>query len=287
MSNPNNFFPDETNGTQSAEVNSPIPELPTKLSPQQQPEYSSTLPDNESSTQSLEVGESPITGREEALTIRFAIGKLNDYLLWFLMVLEVTLLIEFFLMLIGAALNNLFAGFMYALTVIPLYPFNGIVPSTKLGTCGNAVIEWSTLIAMVVYFLVFYALRQFLSILISSAEDELAEADVEVIRSAINSTSYSNYQQLTKAIIHRISATDGRLIEDSSFVRNTVWEISLPSIGLRLDTGKAILFLRKRVENDTYYKHLREIKKDKRADLFTCAGLLGYWASRPHLLTLA
>jgi hypothetical protein len=117
-----------------------------------------------------EVGEGPITGREEALTIKFAIGKLNDYLLWFLMVLEVTLLIEFFLKLIGAAQNNLFAGFMYALTVIPLYPFNGIVPDTKLGTSG-AIIEWSTLIAMAVYFLLFYALRRFLTILISGPEE--------------------------------------------------------------------------------------------------------------------
>ena len=57
-----------------------------------------------------------------------------------------------------------------ALTVIPLYPFNGIVPSTKLGTSG-AEIEWSTLIAMAVYFLVFYALRRFLSILISGPEE--------------------------------------------------------------------------------------------------------------------
>ena len=86
------------------------------------------------------------------------------------MVLEVALLIEFFLMLIGAAQNNLFASFMYALTVIPLYPFTGIVPSTKLGS-GGAEIEWSTLIAMAVYFLVFYALRRFLTILISGPEE--------------------------------------------------------------------------------------------------------------------
>lgn len=107
-----------------------------------------------------------LTGAEEALTIRFAIGKLNDYILWFLMVLEVALLTEFFLMLIGAAPGNLFAGFMYALTVIPLYPFNGIVANTILGT-GGAAIEWTTLIAIAVYFLVFWVLRKFLHKLIS------------------------------------------------------------------------------------------------------------------------
>src|SRR6266480_841756 len=160
MYNPGNPFPEKMISTQPSEALPPMEELPLKPPPATQTQQAA----------SLEVGESPITGREEALTIKFAIGKLNDYLLWFLMVLEVTLLIEFFLMLIGAQPNNLFAGFMYALTVIPLYPFNGIVPSTKLGSSG-AEIEWSTLIAMAVYFLVFYALRRFLSILISGPEE--------------------------------------------------------------------------------------------------------------------
>ncbi len=172
MYNPGNPFPEKMISTQPSEAVPPMAELPLKPPPPQYPTVQPPPPPTTQTQQaaSLEVGESPITGREEALTIKFAIGKLNDYLLWFLMVLEVTLLIEFFLMLIGAAQNNLFAGFMYALTVIPLYPFNGIVPSTKLGSSG-AAIEWSTLIAMAVYFLVFYALRRFLSILISGPEE--------------------------------------------------------------------------------------------------------------------
>ena len=176
MYNPGNPFPEEMIRTQPSEAYPPMEELPRKPPPSQYPVQPPPPPPNEMATQTqqagpLEVGESPLTGREEALTIKFAIGKLNDYLLWFLMVLEVTLLIEFFLTLIGAALNNPFAGFMYALTVIPLYPFNNIVPNTKLGTSGNAAIEWSTLIAMAVYFLFFYALRRFLSILISGPEE--------------------------------------------------------------------------------------------------------------------
>src|SRR6266516_7807812 len=171
MYNPGNPFPEKMISTQPSEAVPPMEELPLKPPP---PQYPTVQPPPPPATQtqqaaSLEVGESPITGREEALTIKFAIGKLNDYLLWFLMVLEVTLLIEFFLMLIGAAQNNLFAGFMYAFTVIPLYPFNGIVPNTPLGKV--AAIDWSTLIAMAVYFLVFYALRRFLHILISSPEE--------------------------------------------------------------------------------------------------------------------
>lgn len=173
MYNPGNPFPEEMISAQPTEAYPPMEELPLKPPT---PQYAvQPPPPNETSTQSpqaapLEIGESSITGREEALTIKFAIGKLNDYLLWFLMVLEVILLIEFFLKLIGASQNNLFAGFEYALTVIPLYPFSGIVPNTKLGS-GGAAIEWSTLIAMAVYFLFFYALRRFLSILISGPEE--------------------------------------------------------------------------------------------------------------------
>jgi len=172
MYNPSNPFPDEMVRAQPTEAQPAMEALPLKPPPQQYPVQSPPAGENvaQSAQSAPEAVESAQTGQEEALTIRFAIGKLNDYLLWFLTVLEVALLIQFFLMLIGAAPNNLFAGFMYALTMIPLFPFNGIVSSTKLGT-GGAVIEWSTLIAMAVYFLVFYALRRFLHILISSPEE--------------------------------------------------------------------------------------------------------------------
>lgn len=107
--------------------------------------------------------------REEALTIKFAIGKLNDYLQWFLMVLEAILLIRFLLKMFGADPANLFASFVFSLTDILLVPFNGIVPSLSLHT--NQAFEISTLIAMAVYFLIFYALKRFLRILISSPEE--------------------------------------------------------------------------------------------------------------------
>ena len=95
MYNPGNPFPEEMISTQPSEGYPPMEELPLKPPT---PQYAVQPPppaQNEMSAQSpqaapLELGESPITGREEALTIKFAIGKLNDYLLWFLMVLEVT-----------------------------------------------------------------------------------------------------------------------------------------------------------------------------------------------------
>jgi uncharacterized protein YggT (Ycf19 family) len=175
MNNPSNPFPEEMIRTQPSEAYPPMEELPLKPPPPQYPMQ--PPPANEMVAQpqqpgQLEVGESAEHAQEEALTIKFAIGKLNDYLNWFLLVLEVILLIEFFLTLIGAAQNNIFAGFMYALTAIPLFPFKDIVPNTKLGT-GGAAIDWSILIAMAVYFLVFFALRRFLHILISNPEESV------------------------------------------------------------------------------------------------------------------
>src|SRR5258708_34512779 len=105
-------------------------DLPPKPPPHNYP--GQTPPANEGNHQAEpleEVAESPVTRQEEALTIRFAIGKLNDYLLWFMWVLEITLMLRFMLKLIGADPNNLFAGVLYSLPDILTFPFLGIVKS--------------------------------------------------------------------------------------------------------------------------------------------------------------
>ncbi|HEX7735198.1 MAG TPA: YggT family protein [Ktedonobacteraceae bacterium] len=107
--------------------------------------------------------------REEAFTVKFAIGKLNDYLQWFLMVMETFLALRFILKMFGANPENLFASFVFLLTDILLTPFNGIVPPISLHP--NQAFEIATLIAMAIYFLLFYALKRFLRILISSPEE--------------------------------------------------------------------------------------------------------------------
>lgn len=105
--------------------------------------------------------------QEEARTIRYAIGKLNEFLQWFIAVLEVMLLVRFCLKLIGAVPANLFAGFVYALTDIILFPFVGIVPSSTAGR-----LEWQVLIAIIIYWLLFWAIRRFLRILVSNPEEQ-------------------------------------------------------------------------------------------------------------------
>jgi hypothetical protein len=84
-------------------------------------------------------------------------------------VLEVTLTIRFFLKLIGALQINLFVGFLYALTDIILFPFSNIVYPFKIRS--GQEFEWSTLIAILIYWLIFWAIRRFLRILISTPED--------------------------------------------------------------------------------------------------------------------
>lgn len=158
-----NPYPDEPKPThnQPTEMLSKMEDLPLKQASSHTPTLLTT--DIDPDTESAE------TRQEEARTIRYAIGKLNDFLQWFTVVLEVTLIIRFFLKLIGADPHNLFAGFSYALTDILLFPFIGIVHSPQ--PRGDQMLEWSTLIAMIVYWLIFWAIRRFLLILISSPEE--------------------------------------------------------------------------------------------------------------------
>ena len=162
-----NPYPDEPKLThnQPTEMLSKMEDLPLKQVSSQTPTLLTT--DTDPDVESAE------TRQEEARTIRYAIGKVNDFLQWFTVVLEITLIIRFFLKLIGANPVNPFAGLIYALTDILLFPFEsngGIVQSPK-PQGDQVVLEWSTLIAMIVYWLIFWAIRRFLLILISSPEE--------------------------------------------------------------------------------------------------------------------
>jgi hypothetical protein len=104
---------------------------------------------------------------------KYGVAKFMDYLQWVLFALEMLFLLRFVLMLVGADPTNQFAQALYKFTGFFLYPFEGIVPSTPLGTKGIAVIEWSTLVGMAVYALVFYLVRLLLHITISRPEEPI------------------------------------------------------------------------------------------------------------------
>jgi hypothetical protein len=163
---PKNQYPEEPLNSQPTDVMSRherMADLPPKPVPQPVPPPS--VAETEAEVESVE------TRQEEARTIRYAIGKLMDFLAWFTAVLEVTLVIRFLLKLIGADPGNLFAGFLYALTDIILFPFKDIVSSPSVHPPYQAF-EWSTLIAMAIYALLFWAIRRFLLILITNPAEE-------------------------------------------------------------------------------------------------------------------
>lgn len=162
---PNNPYPEEPTRAQPPTDVLPQRERMADLPPRAVPPPMPAAPQRETDAEV----ENAETRQEEARTVRYAIGKLNDFLQWFLVVLEVTLAIRFFLKLIGALPGNLFVGFLYALTDIVLFPFSNIV--NPLIVRSGQEFEWSTLIAMLIYWLIFWAVRRFLSILISSPEE--------------------------------------------------------------------------------------------------------------------
>lgn len=96
-----------------------------------------------------------------------------DYLQWVLLALELLFLLRFGLKLLGADPNNAFAQALYSFTGFFLYPFHGIVPNTTLGKNGNSVIEWSTLIGMAVYAIIFYLIKLLLRTTISRPQEPI------------------------------------------------------------------------------------------------------------------
>jgi len=104
---------------------------------------------------------------------KYGVAKVMDYLQWVLFALEMLFLLRFVLKLLGADPYNPFAEALYNFTGFFLYPFLGIVPSTKIGPNGNGVIEWSTLIGMAVYALLFYLIKLLLRITISRPQEPI------------------------------------------------------------------------------------------------------------------
>jgi hypothetical protein len=150
-----NPYPEEPTHAQ------PIDVLPSRMEGLQPRAIQSPPPVNETP---LEVDSAEIR-LEEARTVRYAIGKLSDFLQWFMVVLEVVLAIRVFFKLIRALPSNLFAGLLYSLTDIVLFPFHDILRDAPDWFAADAII------AMLIYFLLFIGIRQFLHILITGPEE--------------------------------------------------------------------------------------------------------------------
>jgi hypothetical protein len=159
----NNPFPDEP-----TDVIPPMADLQPRVVPSQ-------LPQTPQDQAIIEEQQKVIERQEEDRTIKFVIGKVRDYIQWIAIVIEVLLLIEFVFRLIGASPYNIFAAILYGLTEnVILLPFNNLVYNpplcSQLSTCVR-YFEWTTLIAMAIYALIFWLIRSFVRLLVSSPEE--------------------------------------------------------------------------------------------------------------------
>lgn len=81
---------------------------------------------------------------------------------WFLLwVINGLLAIRFLLRLLSANPAAGFTNFIYTVTAPLVRPFVGVIRST---TAGTGVIEWSTLLAMIIYWLVAWAIVRLVTI---------------------------------------------------------------------------------------------------------------------------
>jgi len=158
---PNNPYPDEPMRMAPTEALSQTERMENIPLRQPTPVAATPAPVKETLAEAETV---EATQEEETRTVRYSIGRLSDFLQWFVGVLEIALALRFLLKLIGAQETNPFALILYVSTNIVLYPFNGIIR-----TLGG--FEPSTLIAMLVYALTLWAIKRFLRILITNPEE--------------------------------------------------------------------------------------------------------------------
>jgi hypothetical protein len=82
---------------------------------------------------------------------------------WFLLgIIETLLVFRFIFHLLGANMFSPFISFIYTITALLIAPFVGILPSV---ISGSSILEWSTIIAGVVYLVLAYGLFELIRLL--------------------------------------------------------------------------------------------------------------------------
>jgi hypothetical protein len=103
------------------------------------------------------VSEVQTTQKEPERERRIFTFKATQLVWLFLGILEAMLALRFFLKLIAANPGSPFAVFIYGFTNLFLFPFAGL---TAAPSAGGMVLELSTIIAMVVYALIGWAIER-------------------------------------------------------------------------------------------------------------------------------
>jgi hypothetical protein len=161
----NNPYPNDPINMQTTDIIPRLPDLPPKPAPQTPP----PIPENAVRSETEDEGEK-LQQEPSGQTLAFIFGKINDFLQWFVIVLEIAMLLRFLFKLIGASPSNVFASFIYALTNVILLPFNNLIINPSLHS--DQAFEWTTLIAMGIYALIFWLLRRLIRISITPPKTE-------------------------------------------------------------------------------------------------------------------
>ncbi len=94
-------------------------------------------------------------------------------IVWYVLgILEVLLAFRFILRLLGANSEAGFSTFVYSLSLPFTYPFSAVFGSTVV---SGSVFEWTTLLAMVVYWLVAFGIVKLLTMSKAVTTPEAAE----------------------------------------------------------------------------------------------------------------
>lgn len=93
--------------------------------------------------------------------------------IWYILgMIEVLLAFRILLKLLGASTQSGFTSFIYAISNPLALPFAGILGITQI---SNMIIEWSTLIAMVVYFILAYGIVAFFQLIKPTNQEEVEQ----------------------------------------------------------------------------------------------------------------
>lgn len=161
---PNNQFSNDPLNAQTTDVIPPMQDLPLR---QVAPGPPTPLIAQDVSR--VDEEEESENRQVEANQVKFVIGKVNDFLQWFVLVLVIALAVRFLFKLIGADPTNIFAGFLYALTDVILIPFNNLVSNPIFHP--NQSFEWTTLFGIGLYALIFWLLKSFVRLLVTEPKE--------------------------------------------------------------------------------------------------------------------
>lgn len=94
---------------------------------------------------------------------QLAVWRAQRIIYYIFGIIQAFILIRFILKLLAANPSSTFTQIIYNISWVFVFPFNGVVPNY---TVGGTVIEWFSLIALVVYALVSVALAKLVGLLV-------------------------------------------------------------------------------------------------------------------------